>query len=35
VAYSCGLIETDGSVQIHISGKNVKPIIKISQHQSS
>jgi hypothetical protein len=31
VDYVRGLVETDGSMQIHISGQQVKPLVKISQ----
>lgn len=31
VNYLRGLLESDGSMQIHISGKNFKPLIKFSQ----
>jgi hypothetical protein len=31
INYLRGMIETDGSVQLHLSGRNIKPIIKISQ----
>lgn len=31
VDYLRGMIETDGSIQVHISGKNIKPLVKISQ----